>query len=190
METLDFKTVLDFKIAFKYPFNRAKGMWNILWMLLPIIGWFALMGYGIRIVKEFIKGEFKQLPVFNFSSDLELGFMMFVKAIPFMIAYMMILGILGKIDSRMAGLANFFLGLFVAPILAINFFNKETVGSFFEFRILKSVFNNLGDYIVAILKSIALAIIFFIMWIVLVGIPAGIFTKNIFLADFYRRWVK
>ena len=69
-------TKLDFKTAFKYPFNRAKGMLNILWMFLPIIGWFALGAYSIIIVKEFSKGEFKQLPIFNFGSDLKLGFMM------------------------------------------------------------------------------------------------------------------
>jgi len=28
------------------------------------------------------------------------------------------------------------------------------------------------------------------MWVVLVGFSAGVFTKNIFLADFYRRKVK
>ena len=65
-----------------------------------------------------------------------------------------------------------------------------TVNSFFEFRIMKYVFNNLGDYIMVLLKSILLGLIFFIMWIVLVGLPAGTFTKNIFLADFYRRRIK
>jgi hypothetical protein len=28
------------------------------------------------------------------------------------------------------------------------------------------------------------------MSIILIGIPAGVFTKNIFMADFYRRKVK
>lgn len=181
---------LDFKTAFKYPFNRAKGMWNILWILLPIVGWLALGGYGIRIIKEFSKGKFKKLPIFKFKSDLELGFFMFLKAIPFIIAYSIIGAILDKIDPWMAGLANFFIGLFVVPILAINFMNKETVGSFFEFKILNSVFNNLGDYVVVLSKSILLSIIFVIMIVVLVGLPAGTFTKNIFLADFYRRKVK
>jgi len=181
---------LDFKTAFKYPFNRARGMWNILWVLLPIIGWFALGGYSIRIVKEFSKGKFKKLPTFKFSSDLKLGFMMFLKSIPFIIVYNVILGILGVIDPRVRGLGEFLLCLFMVPILTINFFNKETVGSFFELEIISSVFNNLGDYIVALLKSILLGIIFLIMIIVLVGIPAGAFTQNIFLADFYGRRVK
>ena len=181
---------LDFKTAFKYPFNRAKGMWNILWILLPIVGWLALGGYGVRIIKEFSKGKFKKLPTFKFKNDLELGFFMFLKAIPFIIVYIIIGAILDKTDPGMAGLARFFIGLFIVPILAINFMNKETVSSFFEFKILKSVFDNFGDYVVALLKDILLSIIFVIMIIVLVGLPAGTFTKNIFLADFYRRKVK
>lgn len=180
---------LDFKTAFKYPFNRAKGMLNFLWIFLPIIGWFALVGYGIRIIQEFSKGKFKQLPALKFESDLKLGFFMFLKSLPFVLSYIVVLIILHAIDSRL-GLIRIFIEIFAIPILAINFMNKQTISSFFEFGILKSVFNNLGDYVVVILKSILLALIFFIMWIVLVGIPAGSFTKNIFLADFYRRRVK
>ena len=181
---------LDFKTAFKYPFNRAKRMWNILWILLPIVGWLALGGYGVRIIKEFSKGKFKKLPAFKFKNDLELGFFMFLKSIPFMIVYIIITAMIDKTDPLVAGLADSFIGLFVVPILAINFMNKETVNSFFEFKILKSVFDNFGDYVVATLKSILLNIIFVIMIVILVGIPAGTFTKNIFLADFYRRKVK
>lgn len=184
------KAKLDFKNAFSYPFNRAVGMWNILWALLPIIGWFALGGYAVRIIKEFCKGEFKQLPIFKFSSDLELGFKMFIKAIPFIVVYMIITVILDFTNVWVEGLATFFLELFIAPILTINFFNKGTVASYFELEILSSVFSNLGDYIEALLKSILLAMIFAIMSVILIGIPALVFTDNIFLADFYRRKVK
>ncbi len=178
---------LNIKIAFKYPFNRAKGMLNILWLLLPIIGWFALGGYSIRIIKEFSKGKFEKLPIFEFKNDLKFGFLMWIKSIPFMILYMAIIFILEKINPFVSGLANFFIGFFITPILFINFFNKETINSLFEFKILENVFNNLGDYILTMLKNILLSIIFLIMWIVLVGIPAGFFTQNMFLSDFYRR---
>jgi|TARA_Y100000310_G_scaffold139848_1_gene139182 hypothetical protein len=117
------------------------------------------------------------------------GFFMFLKALPFVLVYMLFLGILDTINPWL-GLIKIFTGLFVIPILAINFINKETVSSFFEFGIVKYVFTNLGDYIVAILKEILLQLIFFIMWIILVSLPAGSFTRNIFLADFYRRRVK
>ena len=58
--------IIDFKTAFYYPFNRPIGLLNILWVLLPIIGWFALFGYTIVIIKHFIKGDFKELPEFGF----------------------------------------------------------------------------------------------------------------------------
>ena len=181
---------LDFKKAFKYPFNRAKGLWNIMLVFLPIIGWFALGGYGIRIVKEFIKGKFKQLPKLKFYDDLSLGFMMFLKSLPFVLTYTTVLVLLNLILPLVSSLAQFFLSLFVVPMLTINFFKKETVKSLFEFRIIKYVFKNFVDYLVALLLSIALSVVFFVMWIILVGIPAGSFTKYIFLADFYRQKVK
>jgi len=181
---------LDFKVAFGYPFKRAKGMWNILWLLFPIFGWFALGGYSVRIVKEFCDGKFKKLPVMKFKSDMKFGFFMFLKAIPFMLAYVIVTSILGAISYSLGGLVEFLLAVFVVPMLAINFMKKETIESFFEFDVLRPIVDNFKDYVVTVLKSIGLAIIFFVMIIVLVGIPASVFTKNIFLADFYRRRVK
>ncbi|MFH1455820.1 MAG: DUF4013 domain-containing protein [archaeon] len=187
---------LDFKKAFKYPFNRPKGLLNILWILLPIIGWFAIGGYSIRIVQEFCKGKFKKLPIFKFKSDLKLGFFMFLKALPFVIVYAIFISVVGLVvevlglNEGVLSLVDLLLQLLIVPMLTINFFNKQTIESFFEFRIIKSVFNNFGDYLLALGQSILLGIIFLIMIIVLVGIPAGAFTKNIFLADFYRRRVK
>lgn len=189
-------TTLTFTQAFKYPFNRARGMWNILWIFVPFIGWFALGGYTIRITQEFLKGEFNQLPTFSFKSDMDLGLSMFLKSLPFILAYIVANTILGEIGSiggglgAITGLITFIFDLFVLPILFMNFMHKMTVDSLFEFDIAKVVYNNLSDYAEAILKSFGLGVIFAIMSVVLVGIPAGAFTKNIFLADFYRRNVK
>ncbi len=158
-------------------------------ILIPIIGWFAVGGYSIRIIKSWIKGDFNELPEFNFGEDMKLGFFMFLKSIPFIIVYMIVQFILGYLKTT-GMIVNFFIALFVVPILVINFFNKETVTSYFEFEKVKPVFQNIGDYVLVLLKSIALQIIFLVLIVVLVGIPAGAFTKNIFLADFYRRTVE
>lgn len=180
---------ITFETAFKYPFKRPAGLLNILWVLLPIIGWFALIGYNIRIIKNFVKGNFEELPLFDFSEDLKLGFFMFLKLIPFVVIIAVINWVLGKIPF--AGfLAILFISLFIIPVLIINFFVKETIESYFDFSKVKYVFDNLEDYVITVLKSIALGIIFLLMYIVLVGIPAGTFTKNIFFADFYRRYVE
>ncbi|MBT4935698.1 DUF4013 domain-containing protein [Candidatus Woesearchaeota archaeon] len=182
--------ILDFTTAFKYPFNRSIGLLNILWIFLPIIGWFALGGYTIRIVQEFCKGKFSELPSFKFSQDLHLGVLMFLKSIPFILVYGILIFILTVLSPWIAGIVRFFLSLFVVPILTINFFTKQTIISFFEIEIIKSVFDNFVEYIIVVLKTILLTIVFFLMWIVLVGIPAGTFTQYIFLADFYRRKVQ
>ena len=180
---------LTFKEAFNYPFNRAKGMLNILWILVPIIGWLALIGYTVRIVQEFTKGKYKKLPLFKFKKDLKLGFFMFLKSLPFILIYIIIIGIFNAITPWL-DIAEHLINLFILPILTINFVKKMTVSSYFEFKIIKYVFNNFGDYIIILLKSILLSLIFFIMIIVLVGLPAGAFTKNMFIADFNRRRVK
>lgn len=181
--------VLSFGSAFSYPFNRAKRMWNVLWALLPIFGWFALWGYGIRLVNEWSRGKFKGMPEFSFVEDMKFGFFMFLKALPFIVVYVIITSVLDLVP--VAGpIVTFLLNLFVLPILGIHFMNKQTIGSYFEFEVVRSVWNNLGDYLFAILKSIGLFLVFLVMSIILVGIPANLFTSNIFVSDFYRRKVK
>jgi len=180
---------VDFKTAFKYPFNRPAGMLNILWFLVPILGWFALMGYGIRIVKNFINNDFKELPLFSLGDDFKLGFFMFIKMLPLIIVLILINVIL----TPMKGFGSFIsilISIFVFPILVVNFFNKETVSSSFELDKVRPVFEHFWEYIIVLLKGIGLAIIFLIMSLILVGIPASTFTKNLFLADFYRRFAK
>jgi hypothetical protein len=182
---------LKFTKAFKYPFNRPVGLLNILWFLVPIVGWLALFGYQVRIIKEFCDQKFEELPLFSFKEDMKLGFKMMIKMIPFMLCYVLMSFVLALIISpNISSSLNMIISLFAVPVLAINFTYKQTVQSFFEFSVLKSVVENPLDYVLALLKSIVLAIVFFVMMIILVGIPANAFTKNIFLADFYGRKVK
>lgn len=181
---------LEFGKAFKYPFNRLKGMLNALWILLPIFGWFALLGYTVRIVNEFLEGKFEQLPTMQFGSDMKLGFVMFLKAIPFAIVYMVVIGVVGIVSQDLLQIVNFLFSCFIIPLLGVNFMKKQTVEAYFEFGVLKAMKENLGDYIVMILKTYALAIIFGLLTIVLIGFPALMFTSSIFVADFYRRYVK
>ena len=180
---------VEFGAAFGYPFKKAVRLLNILWVFIPIIGWFALFGYGITIVKHFLKNDFSELPKLSFGRDLNLGFFMFFKSIPFIIVLTFVNFIIIFIPF-IGILGSWFISLIIVPVLAINFFNKETVSSYFEFDKVKYVFENFGDYIIALLKTIALRIIFGIMILILVGFPAGAFTQDIFMADFYRRFVK
>jgi hypothetical protein len=82
------------------------------------------------------------------------------------------------------------LALFVIPILAVNFFRKQTIEYFFEFEVLNVVKDNLGDYVVTVLKQYVLSIVFLILSIVLIGIPALFFTNSILIANFYGNYIE
>ncbi len=178
---------VDFKTAFLYPFNKASRMWNILWVLLPIFGWLALAGYQVRIVNEFVRGRFKHLPKMTFKSDLRLGFWIVVKAIPFWLVFMLVTMLAGMLHRSTGSFVQIFLSLFIVPIMTIHYFQKRTVESYFDLRQVNMVKRNLGEYLLVLLKSFGLATVFLLLTVVLVGFPAGQFTKNLFVADFYRR---
>ncbi|MCK4808118.1 MAG: hypothetical protein KAS90_00700 [Candidatus Aenigmarchaeota archaeon] len=103
---------------------------------------------------------------------------------------MIIISIVGILSQDLLQIVNFLFSCFIIPLLGVNFIKKQTVEAYFEFGVLKAMKENLGDYIVMILKTYALTIIFGLLTIVLIGFPALMFTSSIFVADFYRRYVK
>ncbi|MDD3245532.1 MAG: DUF4013 domain-containing protein [Methanosarcina sp.] len=181
---------ISFSEAVKYPFKVPQRLLYILLLFIPIIGWLALFGYAVRLVNEFIEGRYEGLIKLDFMEDLKLGFMVFLKALPFYIAYMVILSATTYVNETLGNLVNLLLGFFVIPLLAVNFFRKQTIESFFEFDVLNIVRDNPGEYIVTVLKQYALVIIFAVLSIVLVGIPAMFFTNSIFVANLYGRLVE
>ena len=179
---------ISFGQAFTYPFRKFSRIFNILWLFVPIVGSFAVYGYGVWITQKFIRGEYRQLPKFHFGKNLKLGFFMFLKVIPLMAVISIIYFALSFLGT-VGGIITAILMFFVYPILMINFMQHETVAASFDIKVVKPVFTHIGDYLITILKSIALALIFAVMCLVLIGIPALQFTQGIFLADFYRRKV-
>ncbi|HII01527.1 TPA: DUF4013 domain-containing protein [Methanosarcinaceae archaeon] len=159
-------------------------------MLFPVIGWLSLFGYIIRITNEFIEGKYEGLPQLHFMEDLKLGFWMLLKSIPFYIVYCIPITLAIIYDETTGQILNFLIGFFVLPVLTINFYRKQTVESFFEFSKLKYVKNNFGDYLFVMIKQYALIIVFLILSIFLVGIPALYFAGMIFTANFYGRVVE
>lgn len=194
----DIMETISFSEAFKYPFKVPKRLLYILWIIIPILGWFALSGYIVRLVNEFIEGKYEGLPELHFVDDMKLGFMIFLKAIPFVLVFTVVIFVIifavAMVNESAAYwlyiLLIIFLAIFVVPILEINFFRKQTVGSFFEFRVLSAVKDNLGEYIIAILKQYVLVIIFSVLMLILVGFPALYFTTYIFIANFYGKFVE
>ncbi|MBR9675653.1 hypothetical protein GOV05_01445, partial [Candidatus Woesearchaeota archaeon] len=52
------------KEGFMYPFNNWKRLFNF-WWVLTIIGVFAVIGYFRKIVQQFLKKDYKELPEFG-----------------------------------------------------------------------------------------------------------------------------
>ncbi|WP_410509380.1 DUF4013 domain-containing protein [Methanosarcina hadiensis] len=181
---------ISFSEAFKYPFKTPGRLLYALLVFVPVIGWLALFGYGVRLVNEFIEGRYEGPIKLDFMEDLKLGFMLFLKALPFYIAYVIILSAATYVNETLGSLISLLLGFFVIPMLAVNFMRKQTIESFFEFNILNVVKENIGEYIITVLKQYALVIIFMVLSIVLVGIPGMLFTNSIFVANMYGRLVE
>lgn len=181
---------ISFSEAFKYPFKTPKRLLYALLIFVPIIGWLALFGYGVRLVNEFIEGRYEGPIKLDFMEDLKFGFMVFLKSLPFYIIYIIILFAAMYVSEGLGNIISLLLGFFVVPMLAVNFFRKQTVESFFEFSVLNVVRDNLGEYIITVLKQYALVIIFMVLSIVLVGIPGMLFMNSIFVANMYGRLVE
>jgi len=178
---------MEFTKGLKYPWGEPRRLWNILWVLVPIIGWFALGGYIKKIVNSIVKGNTKKLPAFgSFEDNLAKGFMLIVKSIPLTIA-VIVVGLIPFIGP----IITWTFSIFLAPWIGINLLQKYTIESTFEFK--KAgiiVFNHLGEYLLALVKTIVFSVIYFVLSIVLVGIPCLSFGREIYFAEFYAKYSK
>jgi hypothetical protein len=181
---------ISFSDALKFPFKKPGRLLYVLLVLVPILGWFTLFGYIIRLINEFVEGRYEGLIKLNFMEDLKLGFIIYLKALPFFMMLMIVQYAAGQLSETFSFLFSLLLSFFVCPILGINFYRKQTIMSFFEFGILHAVKEDFGDYAITILKQIALGIVFSILSFVLIGIPALLLTNGIFIANFYGRTVE
>jgi hypothetical protein len=176
--------------AFKYPFKAPKKLLYALLLLIPILGWLVICGYVVRLINEFVEGRYEEPIRLDLIEDLKLGTITFLKALPFYIAYLIVISVATYISVTFGNLISLLLSIFVIPLLTVNFFRKQTVKSFFEFDILNTVKDNLGEYVIIILKQLVVTIAFAILSIILIGIPAMIFTSSIFIAGFYGNYIE
>jgi hypothetical protein len=181
---------LTFSKAFKYPFKTTRRLLYAFLLLIPIFGWLVLIGYIIRLINEFIEGRYEGLIKLDIMEDLKLGIIIFVKSLPFYIVYAIVLSVVNYVSPTLKIPVSLLLKFFIIPILSVNFYRKQTIRSYFEFDVLNVIKDNLGDYIMIILKQYALIILFSILSIVLIGIPALLFTSSIFFANFYGNLIE
>src|SRR5512141_103567 len=120
---------ISFSDALLYPFKEPKRLLYALLLLIPILGWLILFGYIVRLVNEFIEGRYGGLIKLDFMGDLKLGFVTFLKALPFYILYTVIVFAAIYINETLGNLVSLLLGFFVVPILVVNFLRKQTIES-------------------------------------------------------------
>lgn len=174
--------------GFKYPFRKFKRLFYFYWIILPIIGWFWLCGYMLKIIQELVKGNNRELPPFgSYSENFQKGFFFFVYSllISLIILIINIVPVIGHVLAIIFGL--------ITPILTIQYTNKESFSDGLDIKkalILAS--NNIIEYIVAFFKTIVVFVILVIISLpiitLIVTIPAAQFFKFYFFADFYRNF--
>lgn len=174
----------EFLEGLLYPWRKMGKLWNILWLLIPIIGWLAILGYVKKIVNELVKGKNKGLPEFGkFGKNLVDGFWIFIKFIPWTILIMVISRI-----PQVGGLINTFIYIFILPYLTIHFFVTGKFEDLFAFKkVANEVFNNIKEYFIAFLKTIGFGVIYYALSLVLIGIPCLTFGSYYYLAEFYAK---
>jgi len=176
---------LSFENGLKFPWQKPKRLWYGLWLLVPIIGWFALAGLQVKIINALVQGKNKEVPKLGkFWDSFMQGLIIFVKILPLVIA-VSLLQYVPVIGDILQVLANF---IFV-PYL---FVNLVVTGKFEEsFNIKKAwdivVVKNFADYVIAIVKTLGFVVIYAILSIVLVGIPCMMFGEYYYICDFYAR---
>jgi len=201
------KTISSFKEGLKYPWGVPRRLWNILWMLLPIMGLLVIMGYlqdrlwallpmvGLvaisllaivgyfqRIVRAIVAGNKTHLPEFgSFWENAKKGFILLVKMIPLMLVYSLVY------YTPFIGLwAGWFVEIFFMPYLMINLFVTDKFEESFNIRkTWDAVFGNVQEYLVAYVKTIGFIVIYMAASFIIVGIPCLAFAQVFFLAEFY-----
>jgi hypothetical protein len=178
---------LSLEQGLKYPWGEAKRQWNILWILIPIVGFLAIVGYVKKILLSVYKGHVKELPEWgNFWENLKQGTFLFVKMIP-LIVLTLILNFIPGI-GRILG---FLMGLFVIPFMLMHLIVTDKFSSTFDFKKWwKVVAGNFSEYLVTVVYGFVSNLVYMFLSFVLIGIPGAVFGGNIFYADFYRRFVK
>ena len=185
MEKISVKTFKkDLVSGLKYPWNKGSRLLYILWVLVPIFGWFVLGGYFKKIVKTLVTKQRRELPKLGsvFESFIE-GIVIFILMIPTFVVF----GMIGSIPF-LGNITSAFINIFLLPWLTINFFMKGNFKSLWEIKkAFNIVFDNIKEYLFAFIKTAVYGIIYGILSLILIGIPCAVFGRMYYLTAFYKK---
>lgn len=187
----NYEKMITFVQGLKYPFGRPVRLLNILWGLVPVLGFFAILAYMQKIINEIVKGKTKEVPKFgNFWQNTKAGFYLFIRALPIILS-VLILFFLLLFMHIFGWLMILLLGFFILPLIFINYMVKETIGSSYDIEnSANAVSDNFLGYIKVMLKTFLYVLVCSLLSVVIIGIPLLVFGKFIYIADFYRNYEK
>jgi len=179
---------MQFGEGLKYPWIRPKGLTNIFWALIPLLGPFVVMGYMVDIINLLVSGQKAQgLPSFRgFGATLGEGFMYFLRIIPMLIIISLLTGVIGMANETLGQISYFIILITYFPLMVINTMVKKKLSATFEFKhIFGMVFKNFGGYIGTLFKTIVYFFITLLLSFILVGIPMSM-SGYVYFAEFYK----
>jgi len=168
---------MDFGLAFRYVFDDEDWFRKIglvaLCSLIPVIGQFIVIGWGLHAAKKVIDGnERRALPALNFGDDLGRGFMVFLIQAIYSLPVAIIVGLGGLLFGFIAegneatgvifgilGGGLILLGVLLGLLLAFwsvaaiaNYAAKGNFGAAFKFKeIFALLKNSLGAWLLVVL---------------------------------------
>jgi len=175
--------------------NYVKSDWKklfySLWSLLPIIGWWALLGYNLDVINSLRKKE-KGLPKLNFKKSFGEGFMYSIHLLGFFIVTSVlsyVLGYIPIIGAYLSWLIGFLISL-VIGLLTVHYAEERKFKNLLDYKkaidLIKKDFIGL---IVLYLKIIVTAIIgLFVVTISAIGVILPIivsFGLGVIIQNFY-----
>jgi hypothetical protein len=101
---------MDFGLAFSFPFKDREWFKKLvvpgLVSLIPVVGQFFLVGFGLNVSKRVIGKNHEDLPELDFGGDLKRGFMSFVIGLGYSLPLIVLALIFGIIMVAIGGLAG------------------------------------------------------------------------------------
>ncbi len=148
---------MDFWRSFSFMLGQRNWIKKVaiggLLLLVPIVGWLFVAGYGVKLVRD-VAGGTEELPEWAEWGDLlTQGLFVFVAGLIYGIpgAIVARMGDPGAILSSLWGIA----ATVVFPAAVIRFALKADLGAFFDFNeILGFIRENLSDYVIVVLLVI------------------------------------
>lgn len=168
--------------ALAYPFKRFDGIFNYLWVLIPIIGQFVFYGYYLRVLDSVIhnyKANHKGLPRFvKFGENLKFGFLfmlatLILLVILFLVEFILLLTGIGWIVNPILTLI---IVVFALPLLPAQYaYSGKFMDAINIFKAFKTSFGHFGRYILLILKTLVVGFLYFapVFLVCLIFLAAG-----------------